>query len=182
MKSVLILATALLAFSSAALGQTLTQTAAFILNAGLVDLGDMKIIDADTIQIPGRIGTMLTLARTSQVWKTIDPRQCIIQETPAPDDPYESLSPNVTYYLNNVVAEDTTIDDSGLHFKGEDFLECSYSTDGIPPTQGKPKNVKRCSRSIDITFQKMDAAKKVVEATKYLYSKFCTSEKRKSAF
>ena len=182
MKNVLTLATTLLAFSSAASGQTLTQTAAYILNSGLIDLGDMKTIDSDTTQISRRDGTMFTLARTSQVWKTIDSQQCIVQETPAPDDPYESLSADVTYYLNRVVAEDMTIDDSGLHFKGEDYLECSYSTDGIPPTRGKPKNVKRCSRSIDLVSPRMDSVKKVVEATKYLYSTFCTSSKRKSAF
>jgi hypothetical protein len=156
--------------NSYALGQTLAQTAAYMLSGGFVDLGDIKEIDQDTVRIPEHMVTMTFLMRPL-IYKVINPKQCEVSATP---DGYEAEMKEIYFYLNNIIADEIDVKRFGslskVYFKGESNVACILSKGG-----------KNCIRQYD-TAAKTDTLERQGNAVRYLYSKFCTSARRKSAF
>jgi hypothetical protein len=160
----------MLVFSSAcntAFAQTLEESVSFILSGGRIDLSDIKRIDPDTVSAMTPGG--------GQKLKVVDRDHCIFHDF---DSIYQTDGSQ--YNFNNIILSETktttvagTMLDGTLgqevpviEFHGEDDLHCYPGL---------------CSKSLVITL-KPSSAERVTNAIKYVYSNFCTSAKRKSAF
>jgi hypothetical protein len=158
---------------SCAFSQTFAQSAGYLLSGGLVDLGDIKSIDDDTVAVPGHMVTP-TFFVPPMIFKITNKQQCEVSFQPQNPNtsPVKAIS---TFYLNNVIVSETTDKQvpGGLRafsyftLSGEEPIQCVGG--------------QSCSRTQSIVV-KTETVPRLYNAIKYIYSTFCTSARRKSAF
>ena len=154
--------------------QSLSQTVAYIVTGGAVDLGQMKELNDHAVAVPSFvIGMTMMPQQTIQI---SDNNRCEAVATIAQG------SGSITYYLGSVLPEETRTQPflnnalfqlSNVYLVAEEKAVCLANS-----------NIGRntvCQKELDITANTKDIPR-VLEAIKYLYAKFCPSAKRKSAF
>ena len=150
----------LLTCSSVATAQSLAETAAFIIEGGAVNLSDMKEKDDGTLSYK-----RLNIQATVQV---IDKDHCVIQKT-GTNEIIKSDVAVITYYFDNVIADESTIQGDTLHLVGADKVYCYKSA-----------TFNECQKTRDLSIATEPS--RITKAIKYIYSNFCTPAKRGSAF
>lgn len=153
--------------------QSLAQTAAYILSGGNVDLSDIKHSNNDTARVPGYVFAVTTL-QPEMNYQVTNQAECIITAN-TPSSPQRTM----TFYLNNVILKETRSQEivsnhmfrlSKFHLRGESHVVCF-----------KDRGNQGCLRDFDSGTQ-TDNLPRIWNALNYLYSNFCTSAKRRSAF
>jgi hypothetical protein len=159
----------------AARSQTLLQTVAYIETGGFVDVKDTKEIDSNTLYVPTYVVAMTTMM-PEHVLKLDDKATCRVTST---TNHPGALAKQLTVHFNNVIVRESRVAEtisnpvirlSKIYLTGEDEVVC-WQIEGRPG----------CTRQWDIPVR-TDDVPRMVAAIKHLYSNYCTSAKRKSAF
>ncbi|MCP1848373.1 MULTISPECIES: hypothetical protein [unclassified Bradyrhizobium] len=160
--------------ASQSIGQTLPQTAAYILSGGIVEVKDMKTDGDDTVYVPSfMIG--LTNMIPAMAVHVSNRERCEITFEPVKSDQVKRVS----VYFNNVIPTETrnqlTAKNqlqsiSTFYLIGEEQVVCA-----------EVNGNKGCSRTLD-TPAYTENLPRVYKAIDYLFSKFCSPSRRKGAF
>jgi hypothetical protein len=151
--------------SNMVFAQTLEQSVSFILSGGSIELSDIKQIDADTVSA--------SIFGGWQKLKIIDRNHCILR---AFDSTLDNNHGYLQYNFNNIVLNETKFTTQCcildheipvIEFHGEEDVLCNSMTG--------------CFKSFHIMLNRSNV-ERVTNAIKYVFSNFCSSAKRKSAF
>jgi hypothetical protein len=149
--------------------QTFTQTAAYILNGGMVDLKDMKQIDEERVQVPSWMFGATTLMPAMVVSGNRATCEAIM----------EIGDKRIQANFNNIIFKETRITTAGSNFGRS--VSLFYLIGENPVACVEYKGNKSCQREWD-TSAYSDNLPRIHNALKYLVDNFCAGANRKSAF
>lgn len=158
-----------LVWTDLAQAQSLEQTVAYVFNGGHVDLSEIVKVDENSVKIPGYMGTPFFFVQPA-IYRVINRPTCELRVEVIPIQPQPKTE--MFIYLNRVLLEETTeTGPTSISLVGEDPIFCMSKNDQ-----------KNCVRKYDLYAKTAGDMSRIAKAIRHLYSKFCTSAQRKSAF
>lgn len=140
----------------------------------MVDVNDIKIIDQDSVQVPGYMVGLLG-AMPAMVVKVVDRASCTVRSQPARPEGSRYME----VYFGKFILDETRerrVESNQLFtlykvdYAGEEPIYCMVDNGN-----------KSCGRTFDSTVDEKNLPR-VYNALKHLFAQHCPSAKRKGAF